>query len=200
MHRRIVVPNRDRRPRVEDARKRVAARPDFFGVEHPRGRSLGAKSVRGVGDQENQAERREHQAPTRSATVRKDGRGHRHGRRQARTGGQGCADPVGRVDHPNTPSAQQVERERAEERKRIEKEKLAITIRHLMLATILHHENSWRSSEFGLARTHGSFSPGILAAVCDGGEASGKAPRADLVPIAFPYLPAVSLPFALNCT
>src|SRR6267143_715761 len=130
MHRRIVVPNRDRRPRVEDARKRVAARPDFFGVEHPRGRSLGAKSVRGVG----------------------------------------------------------------------EKEKLAITIRHLMLATILHHENSWRSSEFGLARTHGSFSPGILAAVCDGGEANGKAPRADLVPIAFPYLPAVSLPFALNCT
>src|SRR5467141_1962369 len=137
MHRRIVVPNRDRRPRVEDARKRVAARPDFFGVEHPRGRSLGAKSVRGVGDQENQAERREHQAPTRSATVRKDGRGHRHGRRQARTGGQGCADPVGRVDHPNTPSAQQVERERAEERKRIEKEKLAITTRHRILATIL---------------------------------------------------------------
>jgi hypothetical protein len=37
----------------------------------------------------------------------------------------------------NTPSPQQVERERAEERKRIEKEKLAITTRHRILATIL---------------------------------------------------------------
>ena len=35
------------------------------------------------------------------------------------------------------PSSQQVERERAEERKRIEKEKLAITTRHRVLATIL---------------------------------------------------------------
>jgi ParB family chromosome partitioning protein len=41
-----------------------------------------------------------------------------------------CADPTCRVHHPNTPSPQQVERERAEERKRIEKEKLAITTRH----------------------------------------------------------------------
>ena len=41
-----------------------------------------------------------------------------------------CADPACRVHHPNTPSPQQVERERAEERKRIEKEKLAITTRH----------------------------------------------------------------------
>jgi ParB family chromosome partitioning protein len=48
-----------------------------------------------------------------------------------------CADPACRVHHPNTPSPQQVERERAEERKRIEKEKLAITIRHRILATIL---------------------------------------------------------------
>ena len=39
--------------------------------------------------------------------------------------------------HPNTPSPQQVERERVEERKRIEKEKLAITTRHRVLATIL---------------------------------------------------------------
>jgi len=37
----------------------------------------------------------------------------------------------------NTPSPQQVERERADERKRIEKEKLAITTRHHILATIL---------------------------------------------------------------
>jgi ParB family chromosome partitioning protein len=48
-----------------------------------------------------------------------------------------CADPACRVHHPNTPSPQQVERERAEERRRIEKEKLAITARHRILATIL---------------------------------------------------------------
>jgi len=48
-----------------------------------------------------------------------------------------CADPACRTHHPNTPSPQQVERERAEERKRIEKEKLAITTRHRILATIL---------------------------------------------------------------
>ena len=48
-----------------------------------------------------------------------------------------CADPGCRVHHPDTPSPQQVERERAEERKRIEKEKLAITTRHRILATIL---------------------------------------------------------------
>ena len=48
-----------------------------------------------------------------------------------------CADPTCRVHHPNTPSPQQVERERAEERKRIEKEKLAITTRHRVLASIL---------------------------------------------------------------
>ena len=48
-----------------------------------------------------------------------------------------CADPTCHVHHPNTPSPQQVERERAEERKRIEKEKLAITTRHRVLASIL---------------------------------------------------------------
>jgi hypothetical protein len=48
-----------------------------------------------------------------------------------------CADPACRTHHSNTPSPQQVERERAEERKRIEKEKLAITTRHRDLATIL---------------------------------------------------------------
>jgi ParB family transcriptional regulator, chromosome partitioning protein len=48
-----------------------------------------------------------------------------------------CADPACRVHHPDTPSPQQVERGRAEERKRIEKEKLAITTRHRILATIL---------------------------------------------------------------
>ncbi len=48
-----------------------------------------------------------------------------------------CPDPTCRVHHPNTPSPQQVGRERAEERRRIEKEKLAITTRHRVLATIL---------------------------------------------------------------
>ena len=48
-----------------------------------------------------------------------------------------CADPTCRIHHPNTTSPQQVERERAEERKRIEKDKLAITTRHRVLATIL---------------------------------------------------------------
>jgi ParB family chromosome partitioning protein len=48
-----------------------------------------------------------------------------------------CADPTCRTHHPNTPSPQQVERERADERKRIEKEKLAITTRHRVLTTIL---------------------------------------------------------------
>ena len=48
-----------------------------------------------------------------------------------------CADLACRVHHPDTPSPQRVERERAEERKRIEKDKLAITTRHRVLATIL---------------------------------------------------------------
>lgn len=47
-----------------------------------------------------------------------------------------CADPTCRVHHPNTPSPRQVEQERAEERKRIEKETLAITSRHRILPTI----------------------------------------------------------------
>jgi ParB family transcriptional regulator, chromosome partitioning protein len=48
-----------------------------------------------------------------------------------------CADPACRVHHPNTPSPQQVERERTEERKRIEKNKLQITTRHRALAAVL---------------------------------------------------------------
>ena len=48
-----------------------------------------------------------------------------------------CADPSCRVHHPDTPSPEQVAKERAEERKRIEKEKLAITTRHRVLATVL---------------------------------------------------------------
>lgn len=48
-----------------------------------------------------------------------------------------CADPRCHVHHPNTPSPQQIERERAEERRRIEKEKLSITTRHRVLAAVL---------------------------------------------------------------
>ena len=48
-----------------------------------------------------------------------------------------CADPACRVHHPDSPSPQQVERERAEERRRIEKTKLAITTRHRALAAVL---------------------------------------------------------------
>jgi hypothetical protein len=42
------------------------------------------------------------------------------------------------VHHPDTPSPERIAKERSEERKRIEKEKLAITTRHRVLATILH--------------------------------------------------------------
>jgi len=48
-----------------------------------------------------------------------------------------CADLSCRVHHPDTPSPEQVAKERAAERKRIEKEKLAITTRHRFLAAIL---------------------------------------------------------------
>src|SRR6266571_675301 len=48
-----------------------------------------------------------------------------------------CSDPNCRVHHPDRPSPQKQERERAEERKRIEQDKFAITIRHRILAAIL---------------------------------------------------------------
>jgi ParB family chromosome partitioning protein len=48
-----------------------------------------------------------------------------------------CPDPACRVHRPDAPSPEQVERERAAERKRIQKEKLAITTRHRILATVL---------------------------------------------------------------
>lgn len=65
-----------------------------------------------------------------------------------------CADPACRTHHPNTPSPQQVERERAEERKRIEKEKLAITTRHRILATILQRVSAPLKKADLLAVTH----------------------------------------------
>jgi ParB family chromosome partitioning protein len=48
-----------------------------------------------------------------------------------------CADPSCRVHHPDTPSPEQVAKERSEERKRIEKSKQAITIRHCVLGKVL---------------------------------------------------------------
>ena len=48
-----------------------------------------------------------------------------------------CADPNCRVHHGDRPSPQQLQRDRAQERKRIEKEKIAITVRHRILAAIL---------------------------------------------------------------
>jgi ParB family chromosome partitioning protein len=48
-----------------------------------------------------------------------------------------CADLSCRVHHPDTPSPEQVAKERSEERKRIEKSKQAITIRHCVLAKVL---------------------------------------------------------------
>ena len=48
-----------------------------------------------------------------------------------------CSDPNCRVHHPDRPSPQKQERERVEERKRIEQDKLAITIRHRILAAVL---------------------------------------------------------------
>ncbi len=48
-----------------------------------------------------------------------------------------CPDPGCRVHRLDAPSPEQVERERAAERKRIQKEKVAITTRHRILATVL---------------------------------------------------------------
>jgi hypothetical protein len=48
-----------------------------------------------------------------------------------------CPDPACRVHRPDAPSPEQVEQERAADRKRIQKENLAITTRHRILAAIL---------------------------------------------------------------
>ncbi len=48
-----------------------------------------------------------------------------------------CSNPACRVHRPDRPSPEQLEKERVAERKRIQKEKLAITCRHRILATIL---------------------------------------------------------------
>ena len=69
MHFTRLFPREDRRFGEEDSGNQAAANPDFGGVEFPRGRSLGPESVRGVGDQETQTERRKRQALSRSETL-----------------------------------------------------------------------------------------------------------------------------------
>ena len=51
-----------------------------------------------------------------------------------------CPDPACRVHRPDAPSPEQVER--AAERKRIQREKLAITTRHRILATVLQRASA----------------------------------------------------------
>jgi ParB family transcriptional regulator, chromosome partitioning protein len=48
-----------------------------------------------------------------------------------------CADPNCKIHHGDRPSPQQLQRDRALERKRFEKQKIAITARHRILAAIL---------------------------------------------------------------
>jgi hypothetical protein len=57
-----------------------------------------------------------------------------------------CADLSCRVHHPDTPSPEQVAKERADERRRIEKSKQAITIRHCVLAKVLERVGGWPPS------------------------------------------------------
>ena len=134
-----MFPGQDRRSRGKDSGNQAAASPDFVGVELPRGRSLGTESVRGVGDQEGQD--RTAQATkllTCSEAMRQDDRGDCHGRREARTGRQGLRrSRIAASTIPTRLLRSKSQRERAEERKRIEKEKLAITVRHRILAAVL---------------------------------------------------------------
>ena len=81
MHVARLFPGKDRRFREKDSGSQTAAYPDFGGMEFPRRRSLGTESVRGVGDQESQAERRKYKTLTRSKTLRQDDGGDCHGRR-----------------------------------------------------------------------------------------------------------------------
>ena len=46
---------------LSEANRQAAARPDFGGVEFPRGLSLGTESVCLIGDQEAEGKRRKHQ-------------------------------------------------------------------------------------------------------------------------------------------
>jgi ParB family transcriptional regulator, chromosome partitioning protein len=48
-----------------------------------------------------------------------------------------CADPNCKLHHGDRPSPEQLQRDRTLERKRIEKEKIAITARHRILAATL---------------------------------------------------------------
>jgi ParB family chromosome partitioning protein len=127
----------DRSVGIEDTGNQTQTHPDFVGLELPGGRSLGTKSICGIGDKETEINGAATKLPVHQKPCQKmaDAIVMEGGKRGQVV--KVCADPTCRVHHPNTPSPQQAERERAEERKRIEKEKLAITTRHRILATIL---------------------------------------------------------------
>ena len=73
MHFARLFSGQDRRLREKDSGNQAAANTDFGGVEFPRGRSLGTESVCGVGDQETQNKRRNHQAIRQPEAMREDG-------------------------------------------------------------------------------------------------------------------------------
>ena len=137
MHRPTELSRQDLRPRVETTRKQAAACTDFVGVEYARGRSLGRNHYVELEIKKTKLNGASTQLPLVQKPCEKmaeaivtDG-----GKRGQVV--KGCTDPACRIQHPNTHSPQQVERERAEERKRIKKEKLAITTPHRILARIL---------------------------------------------------------------
>jgi ParB family chromosome partitioning protein len=132
-----MLPVEDRRACVEDAGSETPTRTDFFRVEHPRGRSLREKPLRGAGTQERKtngtgSKVAPHQKPCEKMTEAMVMDGGRRGELV-----KVCADLSCRVHHPDTPSPEQVAKERAEERKRIEKNKQTITTRHCVLAKVL---------------------------------------------------------------
>jgi hypothetical protein len=134
MHFARLFPSQDRRFCEEDSGNQAAANTDFGGMEFPRKRSLGRNQyveleIRKPKSNGASTKLPANQKPCEKMTeaIVMDGGNRGHVVKV-------CVDPACRVHHPDTPSPQQVERERAEERKRIEKEKLAITTRHRVLA------------------------------------------------------------------
>ena len=137
MHVTRLFPGQDRRFREKDSGNQAAANTDFGGMEFPRKRSLGRNQyveleIRKPKSNGASTKLPANQKPCEKMTeaIVMDGGNRGHVVKV-------CVDPACRVHHPDTPSPQQVERERADERKRIEKEKLAITTRHRILASIL---------------------------------------------------------------
>ena len=110
---------------------------DIVGMERARRSAARTQPLCGIGGQANQAQRQRRQTLPGAETLREDDRGHRDGRRQARPDRQG----LHRSQLPGASSraslSTEAGAERAEESKRIEQEKLAITIRHRILSAVL---------------------------------------------------------------